>query len=122
MEAGGRNRYIGLDPIIRAATAGQLPQIEIHQSATIGHILGLLVPLLRPQLEAALQSAAEAHYQAVPPGLPTAERKLRLAEIDQELIRLECLEEEAIASAEAAGLMIDRRPDASVEAVLGIAQ
>ena len=119
-EAGGRNRYIGLEPIIQAATSGQVPQIEIHQSATIGHILGLLVPMLRPQLEAALKAAVEGHCQAVPPGLPAAERQQRLAELDQELLRLETLEEEAIEAAATAGLRVDRRPDGAVEAVLGI--
>lgn len=119
-EAGGRNRYIGLEPIIQAATSGQVPQIEIHQSATIGHILGLLVPMLRPQLEAALKAAVEGHCQAVPPGLPAAERQQRLAELDQELLRLETLEEEAIEAAATGGLRVDRRPDAAVEAVLGI--
>jgi hypothetical protein len=119
-EAGGRNRFIGIEPIVQAATSGQVPQIEIHQSATVGHVLGLLVPLLRPQLEAALTAAVEGHYQTVPPGLPAAERTLRLAEIDQELLRLECLEEEAIEAAATGGLHVDRRPDASPAAVLGV--
>lgn len=119
-EAGGRNRYIGIESIVHAATSGQVPQIEIHQSATIGHILGLLVPLLRPQLEAALTAAVEGHYQTVPPGLSAAERARRLAELDQELLRLEALEEQAIEAAATGGLHVDRRPDAAVEAVLGI--
>ena len=121
-EAGGRNRYIGVEPIIQAATSGQVPQIEIHQSATIGHVLGLLVPMLRPQLEAALTAAVEGHYQTVPPGLPSAERARRLAELDQELLRLEVIEEQAIEAAATGGLHVDRRPDAAVEAVLGIGQ
>ena len=108
-EAGGRNRYIGLEPIIHAATSGQPPQIEIHQSATMGHILGLLVPLLRAPLEAALTAAVEQHCQAVPPGLPAAERVARLREIDAELGKLEAAEEEAIAAAEDGGLQIPQK-------------
>jgi hypothetical protein len=118
-EAAGQNRYIGIDPIIRAATAGDVPQIEIHQSATRTHSRAS-----GPAVKAAVGSRAEIRGRGalpdVPPGLPADERQLRMAEIDQELLRLESLEEEAIQAAEAGGLQIPRRPDAAVEAVLGL--
>jgi hypothetical protein len=81
------------------------------------HIAAALVGLLRPAIEASLTQALDQHCSQNP-GLSASGRATRLAQIDAELGRLELEEESLIRSAEAAGLIISRRPDAAVETVL----
>lgn len=81
------------------------------------HIAAAIVGLLRPAIEASLTQALE-HYCERNPGLSAAERADRLAQIDGEIARLEREEESLIRAGETAGLIINRRPDASPAAVL----
>jgi len=53
-----------------------------------------------------------------PDALPINERPAHLAAIDQQILELEMAEEDAIREAEAAGVYIERRPDASPDAIL----
>ena len=55
------------------------------------------------------------------PGLPMAERRQRLTELDGEIYALETQEEAVIELLEADGVDIQRRPDASAAAALGLA-
>ncbi len=54
------------------------------------------------------------------PGLPMAERRQRLTELNGEIFGLERQEEELIEDLEAAGADIQRRPDADPRAALGL--
>lgn len=83
-------------------------------------LLRLMLLLVGDQARETLIRQLEAHYAGVEVGLPADARAVRLRAIDAELAKLEATEESAIAAAEDGGLAIDRRPDASVEAVLGI--
>ncbi len=114
-------RSDGIEAIAAAVMVGQAPHIELHSPrATLADTLTLLAPLLHRQLREAMISDLEARYAESPPGLSSAERQRRLAELDSEIARLEALEEEAIQAAATGGLEVTRRADASPAALLGI--
>jgi hypothetical protein len=105
------------------ASGGERPQLIDPHAITAPALLRLILLLLGDQVRETLIRQLEAHYRSVVEvGLPTVERRERLAAIDRELGKLEAAEEAAIAAAEEGGLMIDRRGDAAVEAVLGITE
>ena len=110
---------VSVDGIIRNAMAGHPPRIALHQHATLGHVVTLLV-LLKPLLRETLVAKVEAAYADTPAGLTAEERKRELARLDEQLLALERAEEQALQVAEANGLPIDRREDADVRAVLGL--
>ncbi len=65
-----------------------------------------------------LAGALDGHVEALPEGIPAAERAARLAEIDATLFEFELDEERLIVEAEARGEHIERRADANPAAVL----
>jgi hypothetical protein len=113
---------VSLDTIVAVAARGERPQLLDQYAVSAPVLLRLMMLLLGDHVREKLIADLETHYRTVEVGLPAAERQKRLAEIDRELAKLEAAEEAAIAAAEQGGLQIDRRPDAAVEAVLGLAE
>ena len=78
-----------------------------------------LAPLLVALVGAdAVSARLAALIAGMPPGLDTAPRNARIAELRAERFQLELAEEAAIVAAEARGEWIARRPDADPAAVL----
>lgn len=82
----------------------------------------MLCSLLPERVEAVLLARIVEEVGDREPGLPSAERAQRLAEIDRELFRLETEEEQFIEQFEAEGQDVVRREDANPAAVLGLPQ
>ena len=80
---------------------------------------GLLIELLREPLKAYLLGIFDAEA-GDSTGLPSSERRTRLAALDAEIYALEVAEEGLIESLEDAGVDVIRRPDASPHAQLGL--
>ncbi|MFW5453525.1 hypothetical protein [Thioalkalivibrio sulfidiphilus] len=84
-----------------------------QRSADLGPVLAAL---FSDQVKAAILDALPADADAI----PMADRPGRLAELDARVRELEAEEERLIEEAEAAGVEITRRPDASPEAILAV--
>jgi len=81
---------------------------------------GLLARLLGPALVDLLVEEIDRAPEGRAPGLPSAARPAKLAELEARIFALECEEERLIEEAEAAGITIERRADADPCAVLGL--
>jgi hypothetical protein len=84
-----------------------------QRSADLGPVLAAL---FSDQVKAAILDALPADADAI----PMADRPGHLAELDARVRELEAEEERLIEEAEAAGVEITRRPDASPEAILAV--
>ena len=82
---------------------------------------GFLCEVFSTEIKAALLARFDAAVGDGPAGLPVAERRKRLAELDGEIYRLEQAEEAVIELLEEQGHDIARRPDAHAHAALGLA-
>ena len=81
---------------------------------------GVLRALFPDALSKYLLSIYDKELDGVTPGLPTAERRARLAELDAQIFKLETDEERTIEALETDGVDVQRRPDADPRAALGI--
>lgn len=98
-------------------SAGRPFQIPVRGGDQRGADLGpVLAALFRDRIKDALLDALPADDKAV----AMADRPGKLAELDARVRELEAEEERLIEEAEAAGLEIARRPDASPEAILAV--
>ncbi len=98
-------------------SAGRPFQVPVRGGDQRGADLGpVLAALFREQVKAAVLDALPADADAI----PMADRPGKLAELDARIRDLEGAEEALIVEAEAAGVEIQRRPDASPEAILAV--
>jgi hypothetical protein len=81
-----------------------------------------LCALVPDAVRGALVDAVDAHLAPDPPGLPRAERAMKLAALDAKILAVEREEEQLIREARADGVRIDRRADADPAVVLGLAE
>ena len=81
---------------------------------------GVLRALFPDALSKYLLSIYDKELDGATPGLPTAERRARLAELDAQIFKLETDEERTIEALEADGVDGQRRPDADPRAALDI--
>lgn len=93
--------------------------------AAIGSIVerdieAVLHALAGKELRALCMREIDRAYATEGAGLPTAQRAAELEKLDRAILALEREEEALIEAAEAAGLEIDRRPDATPAVVLGL--
>lgn len=85
------------------------------RGAANGADLGpLLCAVMPDQVRAMVMATVETDADA----LPMKDRPARLAELDRQVLALECEEEDTIREAAAAGVTIERRPDVSPDAIL----
>jgi hypothetical protein len=105
--------------LVADAARGQPSRIDLHILHK-NELVGLVATILATDVRRGLAGAVEEHYQTVEPGLAADDRARRLAEIDAELQRLEVEEEGLIVGLAEAGVHIERRPDASPAAILGV--
>ena len=113
-------RAVQVHPILGASPAGLRDgSFDTTELEKLLGKPGLLIELLREPLKAYLLgvSAAEAGDST---GLPMAERRKRLSELDGKLNELERAEEDVIEALEEQGVDVIRRPDASPSAALGL--
>ncbi len=90
---------------------------------TVGEWLGrpgFLCEVFPDQIKAALLARFDAEVGDAPEGLPSVERAKRLAALAGEIYELEQAEESIIEALEADGIDVQRRPDASPHAQLGL--
>ena len=83
---------------------------------------GFLCEVFGDSIKAALLARFDALVDDAPEGLAVGERRKRLTELDGEIYALETQEEAVIELLEADGVDIQRRPDASAAAALGLPQ
>ena len=81
---------------------------------------GFLVETFRDQIRARLLHLFDEEVADAKPGLPAAERRKRLAELDGEILELGKAEEVLIERLEAEGVDVVRRPEADPRIALGI--
>jgi len=94
--------------------AGDLDKVHIRSANS------MVTYLLKDQLIQRGSKHIPACYKNTQLAIPTSEHKNAVQAVDAEIFQLECLEEKIIERAEAVGLSIFRRADATVEAVLGV--
>ncbi len=82
---------------------------------------GFLCEVFGDSIKAALLARFDALVDDAPAGLPAVERRKRLTELDGKLYELERAEEDVIEQLEDQGVDVQRRPDASPAAALGLA-
>ncbi|MDY0268217.1 hypothetical protein [Trichloromonas sp.] len=121
-------QHVATRALSACSAADLAPDSLLGNPETIGGRVRLATPsavlafLLRDQLLAVGEEIIGRHYAADPgetiPAGPA--RRKALEELDEETYLLEVAEEALIEEAEAAGLAVLRRPDASPEAVLGL--
>lgn len=75
-------------------------------------------PLLCAMFPERVRDAVMAGVNTDADAVPMSERPARLAELDRQVLELECAEEDTIREAAAAGVTIERRPDVSPDAIL----
>lgn len=111
--------YTPASVVLDAAERGEPAALDVHAMRP-NEIVGFLAGCLRPVLRQALTEQLEEHYRDLQPGLPADERAQRLADLDRQLLDLNREEERLIVELAELGIAIDRRPDASPAAVLGL--
>ncbi len=111
----------------RASFTGPLIQTPRGNLGPVSHedlahlhnsVVGLLVALHPSQFRELLDAALDRAYAAQPPGLPLEARATELARLAARGRELEIEEERLIRAAEAEGIALERRADASPEIVL----
>lgn len=105
-------------PILGADPSLALPPLDVSEAQFRDAMLCRLFP---DQIEAVILEELDRTYaDGEPEGPPRAERPAIVEEIDARIFALEVREEQAIRRAAAAGIVIERRPDADPSAVLGL--
>ncbi len=106
-----------LDPAPAGLANGSFDQAELEHMLSMP---GLLVAAFSDQITQYLLKVYDRQTAGAEPGLPLAERRAKLKDLDAEIYRLECGEEELIEALEAGGADIQRRAGADPNAQLGL--
>ncbi len=107
----------GLDPAPLGLRNGTFNGDELQKMLERPIVLLALFP---DAIKAYLIAQYEKAIGKTKPGLPAAERRKRLAEIDAKIFELEVEEERLVEQLLADGVDVTRRPEADARAVLGL--
>ena len=113
----GLSQFADPDEIVAAAAHGR--PIDLR-GLNADQRVAVLVSALGPVLRVRFRELLSEHYGTLTPGLAADERATRLRAIDAEVVSLEREEETLIRELADAGVVVDRRGDASPAAVLGL--
>ena len=106
-----------LDPAPAGLLGGSFDSVELRRTVERPGAFRAIVPAALKTYLIALYDAALGDAK---PGLPAAERRKRMVDLDAEIFRLEVDEEGICEELEAAGADVLRRGDASAAAQLGL--
>ena len=105
-----------LDPAPAGLANGSFDQAELEHMLSMP---GLLVAAFSDQITQYLLKVYDRQTTGAEPGLPLAERRAKLKDLDAEIHALEVSEEGICEEIEAGGGDVVRRPDASAAIALG---
>ena len=107
-----------LDPAPAGLANGSFDQAELEHMLSMP---GLLVAAFSDQITQYLLKVYDRQTTGAEPGLPLAERRAKLKDLDAEIHALEVSEERTIEALETEGVDVQRRPDADPAIALGFA-
>lgn len=115
----GLSQFSSVEDIVASAAHGR--PIDLR-ALTADQRVAVLVAALGPVLRVRFREVLADHYGDLAVGLAADDRQARLRAIDAELVALEREEETLIRELAEAGVVVDRRGDASPAVVLGLAE